>query len=489
MSIPETSSSNQATEGGRRVAILGGGITGLAAAWYLQQQARWREIHLFERQSRIGGVIDTQRVTIPSRVPIPELIQGQSLIECGADNFATLVPDALQWIEELGLRQEMIQPNQEHRFARVVRAGKLWPIPQGFSLMQPTRLDAILSSRVLSIPGRLRVLWEYFVPARRDSSDESLKDFASRRLGREAFEKLVEPIVGGIFTARADRLSMQAALPQFVNMEREHGGLIRGFLAQRRQAEGAMALKSSGARYDQFLAPRQGMRWWLEAIRQRLTSCQIHFDWAVDRLERSADGWRVYQADRQERFDAVVVALPAHEAARVLASSHPRIAQEVGQIRYASSAVVAMVVPKAEVRTADRCFGIVVPSVERRDVLAISMTSEKYPGRVASDQLLLRAFMGGGVRPELMEETDDTLKRIALREVRSLLQIQSEPLWEAVLRWKESMPQYDVGHIDRVARIDALLEQTPGLVLAGNAYRGVGIPQCIRSAKAAVQKL
>lgn len=467
----------------KSIVVLGGGITGLAAAWYLQKHSDHFDVTLFEKSDRLGGVIGSHR-------------EGNWLVERGADNFATLIPDALELTRELGLEGEMIRPNEANRLARVVAHGNLCPIPQGFSLMQPTRMDAILASRVLSLPGKLRVLWEYFVSRRTDSRDESLQDFAIRRLGREAFDRLVEPIVGGIFTARADQLSMQAAMPEFVAMERDHGGLIRSFLAKKKKAKQsqdakhAVAKKASGARYDQFVAPKQGMQWWLDQIVCRLDRVHKKLNTSVKSVEKSGDRWMVELEDGSSSpFDAVVVALPAPAAKRLFQSKLPELSGYYEQIPYASSAVAVMVVERDEIAPADLCFGIVVPQVEHRDCLAISMSSEKYPGRVDENKVLLRVFMGGAVRPDLNQKSDAELLEIAWREVQTLLKLKSRPVWQSLVRWNEAMPQYHVGHLDRVAAIDAIIQRDPTLQVAGNAYRGVGIPQCVRSARLAVQQL
>ena len=242
-----------------KFAVVGAGISGLTAAWYLERLVPDAQVDVYEGSDRVGGVIQTQCAT-------------PFLCELGADNFATLVPDAMQMVEDMGIRNEFISPKADHRFAQVVHNGSVIPIPNGFSLMQPTSLWAMLSTPVLSWSGKARAIAEYCVAKRTSQDDESVESFAVRRLGRECFERLVEPIVGGIFTARAETLSMQAAMPQFVSMEREFGGLIRGALAKRRsqsQSERS-ARRATGARYDQFLAPKQGMAWWLNRIAESL---------------------------------------------------------------------------------------------------------------------------------------------------------------------------------------------------------------------------
>ncbi len=472
-----------------RVAIIGAGISGLSAGFYLHRLAPDVSFNLFEASSRVGGVIETFETT-------------DSIIELGADNFATLIPDALQLSRDAGLENLLIRPNLDHRLARVVARGRVLPIPNGFSLMQPTRLSAILTSPVLSWIGKLRLLGEYFVPSRKEESDESLEAFAVRRLGREAFERLVEPIVGGIFTAKAETLSMQAAMPQFVEIERKHGGLIRGYLAKRRDPSKSneAARQASGARYDQFLAPKDGMQSWLNQLSERLPKSSIEFNTRIESIERCRDGrWKLQKGnvgkDEREKpdepslFDAVIVATPAGPAAKLLKPVSKVLYDELSAIPYADSAVVAMLVDRSEIDPSLLCFGIVVPQKERLDVLAISFTSEKYPNRLPHEKILLRVFMGGAVRPELYLETDDQLVERAWRDTQQLLKLRTQPTWHRVIRWPAAMPQYLVGHLERLSRIEEELKTIPGLALAGNAYRGVGIPQCVRSGRQAAEQI
>ena len=472
-----------------RVAILGGGISGLSAAFYLHRQAPELELVLFEASNRIGGTIETLRTA-------------DSIIELGADNFATLVPDALQLSRDADLEGELIRPNLDHRLARVVARGRVYPIPAGFSLMQPTSLIAILTSPVLSWPSRLRVIAEFFVRARRDESDESLESFAVRRLGREAFERLVEPIVGGIFTAKAATLSMQSAMPQFVEMERKYGGLIRANRAKSRdQSAGSQsARQASGARYDQFVAPKNGMQSWLDLLASKLPSRTIQLNTRIQSIEHnSQQQWLIQtdsgsdtsqdRAENDPRFDAIIVALPASSAAKVLQSVSPVLQSELQSIPYADSAVVTMLVDRREIDPKLFCFGIVVPQREHRDTLAISFTSEKYPGRTPDEKLLLRVFMGGAVRPDLIAEPDSSLYEKAWSDVQQLVGLRTRPSWYRVVRWPAAMPQYLVGHPLRLARIDDELANLPTLALAGNAYRGVGIPQCVRSGRLAAERI
>ena len=389
-------------------------------------------------------------------------------------------------------RASICERDVEHRIAQVVRNGKVLAIPAGFSLMQPTRLSSVLSTPTLSISGRLRMLGEYFVKPRPSTEDESVESFAVRRLGRECFDRLVEPIVGGIFTARAETLSMQAAMPQFVAMEREYGGLIKAALAKRKSQSRSenSARQATGARYDQFLAPKQGMSWWLKTIASQL-KVEIKFQHRVRALQKNADGtWTLTSkceagesASHSANYDGVCLALPSPQAAKLLRTCNNKIATHLERIPYASSAVAVLAIQRREIRPDAICFGIVVPKIERRDCLAISLASEKYEGRCPDDIVLARVFMGGAVRPELLEKSDDQLLGIAKKEVEELLGASSLPRWQSLVRWNESMPQYLVGHTQHMATIRELLKQDPTLDLIGNAFDGVGIPQCVRLAR------
>jgi oxygen-dependent protoporphyrinogen oxidase len=499
-----------------RVAIVGGGISGLAAAFYLNRLVPGIDYVLLEAGDRLGGVIDSLHVD-------------GSLVEKGADNFATLIPDALQLSQDAGLAEQLIRPNPLHRLARIVADGRIYPIPNGFALMQPTQLSSIFTTPILSWAGRCRLLGEFFVPPRRDDTDESLEAFATRRLGREAYERLVEPIVGGIFTAQASTLSMQAALPQFVEMERKYGGLIRAHWLKRRDDDQASqaARRASGARYDQFVSHRDGMKAWVDAIAAQLPGDHLRLQHRVESLvpfqhpasaakpqtnqdesvspttvcesaiasrtrwivTTRAQGGHGSSTLEETLYDAVIVACPAKPAAEILRSVSPPIAAELSAIPYADSAVVAMLIDRADLDPKLHCFGLVVPQREGMDTLAISFTSEKYAGRTPPDKILLRIFMGGAVRPELVRESDEELYRRAWRDCQGLLGLKQPPSWHQVIRWLGAMPQYVVGHNQRLRRIDDELQAFPSLALAGNAYRGVGIPQCVRSGRQAAERI
>lgn len=467
----------------RKVAIVGGGIAGISAALELSLQPSMCTFKLFESDKRLGGVLETERAE-------------DYLVERSADNFATLLPSALDLTKEFADPSELISPEQNGRQAFVLHNGVLEPIPVGFSLMQPTRIGSILTTRTLSIAGKLRLIYEYMVPAREQDDDESLESFVTRRLGREAFENLVEPIVSGIFTADPSTLSMKATMPQFLKMEREHGGLIRAHMAAKKSDAAAAARKASGARYDQFVAPKHGMSSWISALTSQIPEEDLLLKTKVQSLEKRGNRWLLTshsldsQAAKTEEFDAVILATPSKITSRLLSKSLPSVANLVGDIHYASSVVVAMVVNKKDVRGRLDAFGMITPSKEQRDALAISYTSNKYDGRVPKQEILFRLFFGGAQRPELVELDDDELIKIAKEELRVIQRwTGKDPNWSAVIRWNEAMPQYTLGHTQRVKQIYDLLAPDPTIRLCGAAYEGVGIPQCVRGGRRAAKAI
>ena len=459
-----------------RVAVVGGGFAGLAAAHRLRELDPTTEVTLFEAGDTLGGVVRTER-------------SDGYLLEHSADSFITNVPWALDLCRRVGLADELLPTNEAHRRALVVRKGKLYPVPEGFTLLAGSRVWPILTTPVLSLKGKLRLLGEWFVPARRysadESNDESLASFARRRLGREAFERLVQPLVAGIYTADAEKLSIEAALPQFPEIERTHRSLIRGL------RRGAAAGQASGARYSLFVAPRDGLASLVEAIARRLPAGCVALNAPVERLAaRPGGGWMVSLGrDELREFDTVIVAVPAPTAARLLEGIAAELAAELRQIPYAGSAIALAGYRCEQITHPLDGFGFVVPEIEGREILAASFTSVKFAGRAPRGRVLVRVFFGGARRPDQVELGDEELRRIAGRELGELLGARGEPELFRVCRWRASMPQYHIGHLALVERIESRVAQLPGLELAGNAYRGVGIPHCIQSGEQAAERV
>lgn len=461
-----------------RLAVIGGGITGLAAAHRVVERARGRvEVALFEASDRLGGVIETER-------------SGERLVEGGPDSFVIDKPWALELCRRIGLEPELIPTNDRSRRTLVVHEGRLAELPEAFQLMAPGRIGPFLRTPLLSWRGKLAALKDLVLPrgGPPPGGDESLASFVRRRLGREVLERIAQPLVGGIYTADPETLSLAATMPRFLEMERRKRSVI---LALMGQGQSAATTGTSGARFGLFLTLRGGIGELVAALAARLPEGSGRTRAPVAALERSAGGGFVLRlaSGAEEPFDAVAVALPAPRAAAVLAGLDAELAAGLRAIEYASSAIVSLVYRRSDLAEPVDAFGFVVPHGERRRLIAASFSSIKYPGRAPDGELLVRAFVGGALQPELFDLDDDALSRAVRDELRDLLGVRSEPLAMRIRRHPESMPQYRVGHLDRVAALFAQAGRHRGLALAGNAYHGVGLPDCIRSGEAAADAL
>jgi oxygen-dependent protoporphyrinogen oxidase len=470
----------------QHVVVIGAGMAGLAAAEALAPVtgAPHPRITILEATGRPGGVLETVR-------------HAGWLVERSADNFLATRPEALALVERLGLAAELVGVEPRVRRALVWHAGRTLPAPAGFRLVAPGSVAGILATRLLSPAGKLRVLCERFVPPRRpatEGDDESLERFVVRRLGREAFERLVQPLAAGIWTADPARLGMDAALPEFVAMERECGSLWAG---ERRRLAGSAAPAAAGARYGQFLTLTGGIEMLPRRLAEVLGGRGVRFvAGAATGLARLAPAeWEVTVRPAgggvAERLsaDAVVVAVPAPAAARLLADIDPGLAADLAAIEYAGSAVVSLGFRRGDVAHPLDAAGLVVPRSAGRRVLAVSFSSAKYPGRAPEGHVLLRSFVGGALDPGVLDLDDAALESLACRETAALLGIGGRPVFARIDRWKGAMPQYHVGHAARIAAIERAVAVHPGLALAGAAYRGVGIPQVIASGQAAARRL
>jgi oxygen-dependent protoporphyrinogen oxidase len=421
-----------------KLAVVGGGISGLAAAF----RGRAGAI-LYEASPRLGGVIRTER-------------RGAYLMEAGPDSFLDK-PPMRDLSRELGIERQLIQVRPEARRSFIVRGRRLLPIPEGVYLMVPSALWPFLRSPAVSWPGKARMLADLVVP-RRSVADETLGSFVRRRLGGEALERLAQPLLGGIYGADPERLSLEATMPQFLAMERRHGSVIRGLLGRSERA--------SGARYGMFLTFRDGMQTLVDALASRLGDARL--------------GTRV-SALADVGGDAVCLAAPPPEAAR-LAPELPFPA-----VSYSSVATINFGFQRSQVRHPLDGAGFVVPAVEGRTLMACTFSSSKFESRAPAGRVLLRAFAGGMLQPDVYSLPDTELISRCLAELAELLGISGEPEEVWLNRWPDSMPQYEPGHLDRVATLEQALP--PNLALAGNAYRGVGIPDCVASGFAAAERL
>lgn len=452
----------------KKVAIVGGGIAGISAAYYLSRTSNVSTV-LFERSSDLGGALETTR-------------ENGFLIEHSGDMFVTDPDDAIQLCRELQFEDQLIETNRQDRFSSIVHRGRLVRIPAGFSLMSPNQLGSVLRSELLSAVGKLRFLSDFFLRPRTVGSDESLKSFATRHYGVETFERIIQPLVAGIYSARADQLSMHATMKRFVDMEREHGSLIRAAMAKRRTSGFE---ESSGARYGMFVAPKYGMGSLVKALIDRLHDVEIKTGQVEQVCYRNRQ-WEIDSEDRQ--FDGLICAASASTAARVL-NLEGALREKLATISTGSMLVVT-------VACDDRCFaqgrprgfGFVVPEVENRNLIACSFAANKFAGRAPEGEMLLRCFVGGRSVEKWRSKSDQELIAMVQRELGELIGFESDTATQyRVFRWLDCMPQYHVGHLELVREIQEEVAQFPGLQLAGCSYDGVGIPACIASGRRAAE--
>lgn len=475
-----------------RVAVIGGGITGLAAAQRLVSQSDNVQVVLLESSRRLGGIIRTESAD-------------GFLMELGPDSFITNKPAALQLCDEIGFTDQLIPTDAGFRRSLVLRNGKPMQVPEGFMLMAPSKPWAILTTPILSILGRMRLLSEALVSRRTTDDDESLASFVRRRFGQQALERLVQPLVGGIYTADPEKLSLKATMPRFCEMEQSHGSVIRATLAQQRidrnrsaQSHNVVNESSgSGARYGLFATAVGGLSDMVASIERALRKSgrvDIQLGAEVTGIERAPTSdllWIVQLRDQHPMtFDAVIMTLPTHAAARILRTAiSPELHAALQEIEYASSAIVVSGHQLSDFDHPMDAFGLVIPAIERRKILAVSFSSRKFPDRAPAGQILLRTFVGGALQPELLNNDDESIIGFVNGELRSIFRMKAEPLFSEVIRYNKAMPQYHVGHLDRVARIESMLQSTPGLHLAGSAYTGVGIPDSIASGRMAANSV
>ncbi len=466
--------STSVTSTARRVAIIGGGLSGLSTAAQLHLSQPDLQLTLLESGSRVGGVIHT------------ESIDG-FLVDHGADMFATNPPEALELCRRLGVADRLIEPLVVGRGARVVRGGRLLAIPDGFVLMRATKLWPMMTTRLLSPWGKARFLAERFVKkpidSDSDNSDESVDAFVRRRMGDEVLQRIVAPLSAGIYTADITKLSMRATMGPIADMERKYGSLARATAARRRSGEDNVERGSTGARYGQFRSFPGGMVELIRALADSLPPGTIRLGAPVQRLVRHNDQWNVIVGQGEsEVFDHVVVATPPRTAAELLSSIAPVAAEQLTKIESASTAIVMLGVRESDIRVDIKTFGFVIPMSENRNILAVSFASNKFAGRAPEGHVLIRVFIGGAMQPELLHQDDDGLVHIARTELGQLIGLTGQPLLSRVVRWNEAMPQYHVGHQDRVKQIEADIAKVPSLSLINNGMGGVGIAPVIRSA-------
>ena len=459
-----------------RAIVIGGGITGLAACYRLQREAAQRgiplDVTLLEAGSRVGGVIQTEH-------------RDGFLLEHGPDAFLSTKPAAKSLCEELGIADQFIGTNPKVRRSFVVRNGALHPVPEGFYMMAPGAFKPFLKSPLFSWHGKLRMAMELFVPPRGRDTDEAVAHFVRRRLGTEAFTRIAQPMIGGIYTSDAENLSLKATFPRFLEMEKTHGSIIKALRAQKKQAAETNQ-GTSGPRYSLFLSFKSGMQTLIDTLTETVSDC-IRLGANVEGIHRTRNtGWRVSLANGGVlNSELLCIALPAPQAGALVENLSVPLATQVNAIPYAASATVNLAFRRADVTHPLDGMGFVVPATENLSIIGCSFSSVKFEGRAPTENVLLRAFVG---EPK-SKRSESELVELCRADLTPILGIKAAPQFTVVSKYPQAMAQYQVGHQEVVRTVERLATQLPGFALAGNGYHGVGIPDCIRGGEAAAVSL
>jgi len=458
----------------KRIAIVGGGISGLSAAFTLEKQRSQGmplEYALFESSPRLGGVLVT------------ELVEG-CLIEAGPDSFLTEKPWAIELCRQVGLSHQLIGSNDPDRKTYILVKGRLVAIPDGLMFMVPTKILPAILSPLFSSRTKLRMAQEWFHPPRKAEHDESVAEMVERHYGAEMVDRLADPLLSGVYGGEAGHLSVRAVLPRFAEMEANYGSLGRAMLAAHKRT-----LKSAnGPAKPLFTSLKDGMQQMVDAVVARLPDSSLKTSSVVQGLQRQDRGWLVSAGYASDQFDAVILATPAQAAARLLYPTSEQLASELAAIQYTSSITVNLGYNQKVRASLPPGFGFLVPRNEGKRMLAATFVHNKFPHRAPPDRALLRCFIGGTNCDRELQLPDEAILQTVREELRQIIGLSAEPLFTRIYRWKGAMAQYGVGHLERLQRIDDLLTQLPGLALAGNGYRGIGVPDCVRSGSEAANR-
>ena len=482
----------------KHVIVVGGGIAGLAAGYYLQKKAAGRGLELsltlLEAGGYWGGKITTERVD-------------GFVIEGGPDTFLATKPWGVGLCRELGLEERLHGTNPQQKNTYVLHHGRLRPLPEGLTLMIPTRFGPMVRTGLLSWPAKARMGLDFFIPPRRRVEDESLGAFVSRRLGRPAYERLIEPLMSGIYAGDGDKLSLQSTFPYLRDLELSHGGLVKGALAARRKMAAARTGNGGGATGSRsvFLTPTTGLAEIVEALVERLEQggASLRLSSPVRRLllaevatatpERQKLRQRqflaVLESNETLRADGLILAAPAYISGELLAGIDPALAAELAAIEYVSTATVSLAYRQEDLPRPLDGYGYVIPRREGRRALACTWTSTKFPHRAPPGFVLLRVFIGRAGQEGQIAWDEPGLVEIARQELDETLGIRATPVLTRTFIWERAMPQYNLGHPERLEQVQAGLERWPGLALAGNGFRGIGIPDCIHSGETAAERI
>jgi len=480
-----------------KVAIVGAGITGLAAAHRLTRASTDScrfEVSLFESDSRVGGIISTR-------------YEKNCTMEDGPDSFVTFKPAAVDLCHELGLKDQIISTNVRFRRAFVAWKGQLEPIPEGFIMIAPTRFDKLFSSKLFSRIGKLRMAFEQFIPRGAKEKDESVASFVRRRFGQEALTRIGQPLIGGIYTADPETLSLKATMPKYLDYEQKYGSVTKGLLAEKASAQKADASvtgfsdygqseqdfkSNSGARYSAFISFDKGLRVLLDKLVESIGKSNIYTNTKVNALKflKETSQWNLALDSGESRnFDHIILTTPSFVTANLLKEVDATLSADFSKIEYASSAVLNLLFERDQIEHPLDGFGFVVPAAENRKIIAGSFNSVKFTNRCPENLVILRVFLGGAMQAEILQNDDQTLVKIALDELNQYVKFTGLPFSTSVKRYEHSMPQYKLNHCILSDKLLTSIKKYPGLHISGAYLNGVGIPDCIASANEACAAL
>jgi protoporphyrinogen/coproporphyrinogen III oxidase len=458
----------------KRIAIIGGGISGLSTAYALERKRRQGvpvEYTLYEARARLGGVLVTDRVD-------------GCLIEAGPDSFLTEKPWAADLCRELGMGEQLIGSNDKDRKTYMLARSQLIELPDGLMFMVPTKIMPIVRSPLFSMKTKLHMVREWFHPPHRANGDETVASLIGRHYGPEMVDLLADPLLSGVYGGEASQLSVRAVLPRFADMEAKHGSLTRAMLAARRSA----VPSADGPSRPLFTSLKEGMQQMVEGLVAQLSTDSVNTGTMVQAISLEAGGWIVSAGLKSDQFDAVILALPAQAAADLLGLASRELAVELRGVNYSSSVTVALGYDQKVRQSLPPGFGFLVPRSQGKRMLAATFVHNKFPHRTPDDRALIRCFLGGARDEQVVALPEDAILRIVRLELKEIIGIRAEPLFVRVFKWKGAMAQYGVGHLERLQRIESLRQKLPGLALAGNGYNGIGVPDCVHSGTRAAEE-
>jgi protoporphyrinogen/coproporphyrinogen III oxidase len=460
----------------KRIAIIGGGISGLSAAFTVEEKRQSGTpigYMLFESSPRLGGVIRTERVD-------------GCLVEGGPDSFLTEKPWAADLCRKVELDSQLIGSNDAERKTYIVAKNKLIEVPDGLAFMVPTKIMPTVRSPLFSFRTKLRMAAEWFRPPRKAAEeDETVADLVKRHYGSEMVELLADPLLCGIYGGDASQLSVRAVLPRFADMESKHGSLGRGMIKARKEVDAGAVTTARPL----FTSLKDGMQQIVEALVARLDPKALKRSAPVQSVIRQDNGWTVCAGYQTDHFDAVIIATPAQAAADLLQSVDENLARDLGEIQYSSSVTVTLGYDEKVRRALPPGFGLLVPRGEGHRMLAATFVHNKFANRAPENRALIRCFLGGARDEQILQSSEAEILQTVRNELRQMLSLEAEPLLARVYKWRSAMAQYSVGHLERVQRVESARQKLTGLALAGNGYCGIGVPDCVRSGADAARKI